>query len=66
MPIFNVYIKTENEILTTDTFYYNKEKHYLNYHIPHADGDKWQTLNNICCEIILDKPFILIKVLPLE
>ena len=33
----NVFIEIdEKEKLTTDCFYYNEEKHYLNYHRPYG------------------------------
>lgn len=45
---FNVFIKIdEKEKLITDVFYYNEEKHYLNYHLPYNDKYKrlFQMLN---------------------
>ena len=49
----HIIIQTEKEMFSTDCFYYNKEKHYLNYHIVCAsDSDEaWATISNVDCEI---------------
>lgn len=58
---FNIYIQIDNkEQLTTDCFYYNAEKHYLNYHVPYQDKDSWFAVPNVDCEIKIDKPLIYI------
>lgn len=59
---FNVFIEIdEKEKLTTDCFYYNEEKHYLNYHLPYQYNDKWETISNVKCEITVDRPMIYIS-----
>ena len=56
----NVFIEIdEKEKLTTDCFYYNEEKHYLNYHRPY--GGEWDTTSNVKCEITVDRPMIYIS-----
>ena len=47
----HIIIMTENEIFNTDSFYYNKDEHYINYHIPYGDSDSWGHKNNIKCTI---------------
>lgn len=59
---FNVFIEIDKkEKLTTDAFYYNEEKHYLNYHSPYNDKYKWETISNVKCEITVDRPMIYIS-----
>ena len=59
---FNVFIEIDKkEKLTTDAFYYNEEKHYLNYHLPYNDKYKWETISNVKCEITVDRPMIYIS-----
>lgn len=58
---FNVFIQIDRkEQFTTDTFYYNAESHYLNYHSPYQDKDGWVSVPNVECEIKTDKPLIYI------
>lgn len=48
----HIIIQTEKEMFSTDCFYYNKEKHYLNYHVLYSDdGREWGTISNVDCEI---------------
>ena len=48
----NIIVQTEKEMFNTDCFYYNKEKHYLNYHVLYSDDSReWGTISNVNCEI---------------
>ena len=59
---FNVIIYIDDkEVCNTDTFYYNSEKHYLNYHSPYQDKDGWNSISNVICDIKVDTFIIYIK-----
>lgn len=59
---FNVFIKIDGrDQLTTDCFYYDAERHYLNYHCPYQDKDGWISVSNVECKIQVDRPMIYIQ-----
>lgn len=59
---FNVLIQIgKKEQMLTDCFYYNAEKHYLNYHVPYQDNESWEHVPNVDCEITVVKPFMYVR-----
>lgn len=56
-----VRIDDDNEVFTTDCFYYNAKEHYLRYHLPYRDKPSvWSTISNVKCIIETSRPMIYI------
>ena len=60
---FNVLIEVdEKKAFNTDCYIYDAEKHSLSVHVPHQTTNSWLDIENVKCEIRVDRPLVYINV----